>query len=105
MAYIAGMVVGNSDILHRRSLMRFHDGMTWLMQIGVFLTLGLLVFPSRLPDVTGIRLIVSAILIFAARPSPSTFACCAAGSPAARGFLWGGRDCAAPFRSSLRPSP
>lgn len=66
--YLAGIVVGNSDILHRRSLMRFHDGLGWLMQIGMFLTLGLLVFPSRLAEVTHIGLVVSAVLIFAARP-------------------------------------
>ena len=66
--YVAGIVVGNKDILHRRSLMRFHDGLSWLMQIGMFLTLGLLVFPSRLPDVMGVGLFISGVLIFAARP-------------------------------------
>ncbi|MBE0564513.1 MAG: potassium/proton antiporter [Krumholzibacteria bacterium] len=66
--YAAGIVIGNSEILHRRSLMRFHDGLSWLMQIGMFLTLGLLVFPSRLPAVMGIGLVVSAVLVFVARP-------------------------------------
>lgn len=66
--YLAGIVVGNKDILHRRSLMRFHDGLGWLMQIGMFLTLGLLVFPSRLLDVAVTGLIVSGVLIFFARP-------------------------------------
>jgi len=72
--YIAGIVVGNKDILHRRSLMRFHDGLGWLMQIGMFLTLGLLVFPSRLPDVMSIGLLISGVLIFAARPL-AVYAC------------------------------
>lgn len=66
--YLAGIVLGNSDILHKRSLMRFHDGLGWLMQIGMFLTLGLLVFPSHLPPVAGTGLLVSAVLIFIARP-------------------------------------
>lgn len=66
--YVAGIVVGNTSILHRRSLMRFHDGLGWLMQIGMFLTLGLLVFPSRLPEVAGIGLFIAGVLIFAARP-------------------------------------
>ena len=72
--YLAGIVVGNSDILHRRSLMRFHDGLGWLMQIGMFLTLGLLVFPSHLAEVTHIGLLVSAVLIFVARPV-AVYAC------------------------------
>lgn len=66
--YIAGMVVGNSDFLHKRSLMRFHDGLAWLMQIAMFITLGLLVFPSQLPAVVGTGLLVSAFLILVARP-------------------------------------
>lgn len=66
--YLAGIVVGNRDILHRRSLMRFHDGLGWLMQIGLFLTLGLLVFPSHLPPVMGVGLFVAGVLLLVARP-------------------------------------
>lgn len=66
--YLAGLVVGNSTVLHRRSLMRFHDGVAWLMQITMFLTLGLLVFPTRLLAVTGQGLLLSAVLILVARP-------------------------------------
>jgi cell volume regulation protein A len=67
--YVAGVVVGNGDLIHKRSLMRFHDGLAWLVQIGMFLTLGLLVFPSRLLPVAGVSLALSAFLIFAARPA------------------------------------
>lgn len=66
--YITGLVLGNSDFIHRRSLMRFHDGLAWLMQITMFLVLGLLVFPSRLAPVIGVGLLVSVILMFVARP-------------------------------------
>jgi potassium/hydrogen antiporter len=66
--YVAGMVMGGSVYLHKRSLTRFHDGLAWLMQITMFLTLGLLVFPSQLVPVIGIGLLVSAFLIFVARP-------------------------------------
>jgi cell volume regulation protein A len=66
--YLAGLVVGNSPFVHKRSLLRFHDGLAWLMQITMFLTLGLLVFPSRLASVIGVGLLMSAFLILVARP-------------------------------------
>jgi cell volume regulation protein A len=66
--YIAGLVVGNSDFVHKRSLTRFHDGFAWLMQIVMFLTLGLLVFPSRLIPVIGPGVLVALFLMVIARP-------------------------------------
>ncbi|MBI4419151.1 MAG: potassium/proton antiporter [Ignavibacteriales bacterium] len=66
--YIAGIVVGNSEFIQKRSLLRFFDGLAWLSQIGMFLTLGLLVFPSQLLPVVDAGLIVSGVLIFLARP-------------------------------------
>ncbi|NWG35718.1 MAG: potassium/proton antiporter [Chloroflexi bacterium] len=66
--YLAGIVAGHQDFVHRRSLIRFHNGMAWLMQIAMFLTLGLLVFPSRLVSIIGTGLLVAAALIFLARP-------------------------------------
>jgi cell volume regulation protein A len=67
-AYAAGLVVGNHELIHKNSLMRFHDGLAWLMQIAMFLTLGLLVFPSRLPAIAGVGLVVAMFLMFVARP-------------------------------------
>lgn len=66
--YIAGLIMGNSEMLHRRSLMRFHDGLAWLMQIVMFLTLGLLVFPSRLLPVAGPALLIAIVLMLVSRP-------------------------------------
>lgn len=66
--YVAGLVVGNTVHIHKRSLTRFHDGLAWLMQIVMFLTLGLLVFPSQLLPVAGIGLLVALALILVARP-------------------------------------
>ena len=66
--YVAGLVIGNSHFLHKRSLTRFHDGLAWLMQITMFLSLGLLVFPSSLVPVIAPGLIVAAVLIVLARP-------------------------------------
>jgi cell volume regulation protein A len=66
--YVAGVTMAHHDYLHKRSLVRFHDAIAWLMQIAMFVLLGLLVFPSRLPEVAGSALAVAAILVFVARP-------------------------------------
>jgi cell volume regulation protein A len=66
--YLAGLVLGKSDFIHKQSLMRFHDGIAWLMQIVMFITLGLLVFPSHLVPVIGVGLLIAAFLMFVARP-------------------------------------
>jgi len=66
--YIAGLVVGNSDFVHKRSLTRFHDGFAWLMQVAMFLVLGLLVFPSQIVPVVGSGLVVALFVMILARP-------------------------------------
>jgi len=66
--YIAGLVVGNSDFVHKKSLLRFFDGLAWLSQIAMFVALGLLVFPSRLIPVFPVGLVISGFLMFVARP-------------------------------------
>ena len=43
--YLGGLVIANSVFIHKRTLLRFHDGVAWLMQIAMFTALGLLVFP------------------------------------------------------------
>lgn len=67
--YLAGLILGNGEFIHRRSMLRFFDGLAWLMQITMFLTLGLFVFPSQLPGVAGPSLLVAAVLMFIARPA------------------------------------
>jgi len=66
--YLAALILGNSKFIHKKSLMKFFDGQAWLMQIIMFITLGLLVFPSRMVPLIGIGLLISFILIFIARP-------------------------------------
>ena len=66
--YLCAVIMGNSNMVHRRSLIKFYDGQAWLMQIIMFLTLGLLVFPSRIIPLAGTGLLISAFLIFVARP-------------------------------------
>ena len=66
--YVAGIVMGREEFVHKRSLLRFNNGIAWIMQIVMFLTLGLLVFPSRLPQVAAVSLLIAAFLVFVARP-------------------------------------
>lgn len=66
--YITGLIIGNSRIIHKINLVRYFDGISWLMQIMLFFTLGLLVFPSQLPAIAVKGLITSAFIILVARP-------------------------------------
>ena len=66
--YIAGIILGNVQFVHKKALIRFFDGLAVLSQITMFLALGLLVYPSRLVEVIGLGLLLSGILIFIARP-------------------------------------
>ena len=66
--YLMGITLGNSSFSHKESLVIFHHGISWLGTIAMFVTLGLLVFPSRLPTVATSGAILSLFLIFVARP-------------------------------------
>ena len=66
--YIAGIVVGSAELVHKKSLGRFHDALAWLSQIAMFLVLGLLVTPSRLVDVAVPGMVVAVTLVLVARP-------------------------------------
>lgn len=66
--YLLGIILGNSKIIHKRSLVHFFDGISWLMQILLFFALGLLVFPSHLPMVIFKGLSIALFLTFIARP-------------------------------------
>ncbi|UYZ12318.1 MULTISPECIES: potassium/proton antiporter [Brevibacillus] len=66
--YVMALVVGNSDLTYRHSIFRFNEGFAWMMQILMFILLGLLVFPDQLLDVTWQGLVLSALLMFVARP-------------------------------------
>ena len=66
--YLSGVYLGNQDLIHKKTVMRFFDGLAWLMQIVLFLTLGLLVYPSHVIEVLGIGMLISGFLILVARP-------------------------------------
>lgn len=76
--YLSGLVVGNHKIAQKRTLTVFFDGFTWLMQIIMFLTLGLFVNSNELfqPEVLLLGGAVGVFMIFVARPV-AVFACLA----------------------------
>ncbi|MFH6983612.1 potassium/proton antiporter [Marinoscillum luteum] len=66
--YICSVYLGNQNLIHKKTIMRMFDGLAWLMQIVLFLTLGLLVFPSQIIPFIGVGLLISIFLILVARP-------------------------------------
>jgi cell volume regulation protein A len=66
--YLAGLILGNGRVRAYASIRRFHDGIAWMSQIGMFVILGLLVTPSKLIPVAIPALMISAVLILVARP-------------------------------------
>ena len=82
-AYVAGLIVGNRPTRAHNTVIVFLDAVTWLAQIAMFVILGLLAWPGRIPETLPAALLVAATLMFVARPA-AVFLC-----------LW-------PFRFSLR---
>lgn len=66
--YLSGLIIGNKKFIHKRSIGKFFDGLTWLSQLFLFLTLGLLVNPHELIDVAGIGLCIGIFMILFSRP-------------------------------------
>lgn len=66
--YICAVYLGNQDLIHKKTILKMYDGLAWLMQIVLFLTLGLLVFPSKIIPVFGLGILISLFLIIVARP-------------------------------------
>lgn len=67
--YLAGIFLGNRSLRAAASIRRFHDGIAWMAQIGMFVILGLLASPHQLVDVIVPGLLISAVLILVARPA------------------------------------
>ncbi|MFP5384686.1 MAG: potassium/proton antiporter [Bacteriovoracia bacterium] len=66
--YVAGVVMGNHTFVLKKSLAMMHDGISWLMQGAMFLTLGLLIYPSKVISVTGQGVLIASFMILFARP-------------------------------------
>lgn len=72
--YIAGVIVGNARLVYRKEINTFMNGLTWLFQIIMFLSLGLLVNPHEMLDIAAVALLIGLFMIVIARPV-SVFAC------------------------------
>ncbi|HEU4979237.1 MAG TPA: potassium/proton antiporter [Solirubrobacteraceae bacterium] len=66
--YLAGLVIGSRQSPALRTITTFHDGLAWISQLGMFLMLGLLVFPDQLGSVALEASLLALILVFLARP-------------------------------------
>jgi potassium/hydrogen antiporter len=67
-AYLSGLVLGSARIPAKRTVTVFHQGLAWVAQIAMFLSLGLLVFPSELGDVVVEGTALALVLVLVARP-------------------------------------
>jgi potassium/hydrogen antiporter len=66
--YLVALALGSARIPAKRSVVSFHEGLGWVSQIGLFILLGLLIFPDDLWSIAAKGLALSAVLIFIARP-------------------------------------
>lgn len=66
--YLAGLWLGSSSIPAKRTITAFHDGLAWVAQLAMFLTLGLLIFPSELGDVAVEGTVLALVVTVVARP-------------------------------------
>ncbi|HEX8855285.1 MAG TPA: potassium/proton antiporter [Thermoleophilaceae bacterium] len=69
--YLTGLALGGASIPARRTISAFHDGVSWLAQLGLFFSLGLLVFPSQLGDVAVESVVLAVAIVVLARPLAS----------------------------------
>lgn len=95
--YLAGLVLGSATIPARHTINTFHQGMAWIAQLGMFLVLGLLVFPSELPGVALEGTALALVLMLVARPVAAFVAAIGPFSVADRAVLgWAGLRGAVP---------
>ena len=66
--YVCGVTLGNRIVRHHDAVLRFHDALSWLAQLAMFIVLGLLVVPSRLLSVAGVAVAMALFLMLVARP-------------------------------------
>ena len=83
--YLTALILGTGTVPARRTMLSFHQGVSWVSQIALFFLLGLLVFPSQLGDVALDGLLLALALMFVARPVAAFVASLASASPSPSG--------------------
>ncbi len=103
--YLAGLVLGNANIVFKRGVFMAHDGGAWMAQITMFVMLGLLAQPSELPGVAVEGLLVALVLVFVARPVAVALSILPFGfAPRETGFIaWAGLKGAIPVILAIYP--
>jgi cell volume regulation protein A len=103
--YLAGLTLGSGDLPARRTVTAFHEGLAWVAQLGMFLTLGLLVFPSELGEVAGTGTLLALVVVFVARPLATTLSTIGSGFELREKALlgWAGLRGAVPVVLALFP--
>ena len=97
-AYLTGLTLGSADIPAKRTVTAFHEGLAWVAQLTMFLTLGLLVFPADLDEVAWKGTLLALIVVFVSRPLATMLSTLGTGfSAAEKGLLgWAGLRGAVP---------
>jgi cell volume regulation protein A len=72
--FLAGLVLGTAATPAKRTIVTFHDGLAWVAQLGLFLTLGLLVFPSQLGEIVLEGALIAVVTAVLARPAAALLA-------------------------------
>ncbi len=104
-AYLAGLALGSANIPAKRTVIAFHEGMAWVAQLTMFLTLGLLVFPADLDEVAGRGTLLALVVVFVSRPLATFLTTLGSGfSVREKAFLgWAGLRGAVPVVLALFP--
>jgi potassium/hydrogen antiporter len=103
--YLTGLALGSSDLPARRTITAFHEGLAWVAQLTMFLTLGLLVFPAQLGDVAGKGTLLALVVVFVARPVATVLSTIGSGFEAREKALlgWAGLRGAVPVVLAIFP--
>jgi potassium/hydrogen antiporter len=103
--YLTGLALGSSDLPARRTITAFHEGLAWVAQLTMFLTLGLLVFPAQLGDVAGKGTLLALVVFFVARPVATVLSTIGSGFEAREKALlgWAGLRGAVPVVLAIFP--
>jgi potassium/hydrogen antiporter len=103
--YLTGLALGSSDLPARRTITAFHEGLAWVAQLTMFLTLGLLVFPAELGDVAGKGTLLALVVVFVARPVATVLSTIGSGFEAREKALlgWAGLRGAVPVVLAIFP--